>query len=306
MNQIACGGKVFIVGEYACIEGGPALLGTIAPEFSITIERSNDCAPSSSMHEQSPAGLYLRSQEHVLKGVRLIWDDPYATPIGVGSSSAQFILSVAAIAHLKGQPLPTAKSILELYWKTVGQSQGIRPSGADVVAQWVGGNILFRNKPFECRSLRPWSSDAQFILAYTGHKAKTHEHLLKLEQAGFPHAYRSSLQHLDNLTLKALQAWEDADARSLGLTLNEYQSALLKAGLASAEFTAALGEIQKLSGVLGCKGSGAQGGDCVLLLVERPHTQEIMQSLSSRGWQPQVIQWTTSCPINATDLGRTS
>jgi mevalonate kinase len=288
--QFGCSGKIFIVGEYACIEGGPSLLGTIGPDFSLTVARDGE--QSHPFAKQSPAGLYLDSVAEVWREFKFEWRDPYDTPIGVGSSSAQFLLSVAAVAKLRREALPSASEVLKLYWKTVGTSQGIRPSGADVVAQWLGGPVVVQNEPFMTRKLQPWKNDdAEFVLAFTGQKAKTHEHLKELRSRGFPEAFRDTLARLNEITLGAVEAWEIENSVLLGKSLTSFQNALDVGGLASPDFSAQLESLAKVPGVLGCKGTGAQGGDCVLFLVERTRRDSIFEALRAQGWSPFQAQW---------------
>lgn len=292
MFKFTCGGKVFITGEYSCIEGGPALLTTVGPSFTLIVEeKSEGTAASMPFADASPAGIYLNSNRAALEGTRLTWKDPYDTPIGVGSSSAQFLLSVAVVAHLMDRPLPKADEVLDLYWKTVGASQGLRPSGVDVVAQWLGGPIVVRNAPFQAHKLSPWreADDAVFALAFTGKKARTHEHLQMLHAHGFPDAFASAFTELNAVTSRSIEAWEKQDAHLLGRSLTEYQRALAKHGLAPSDFTGELEKVASLSGVLGCKGSGAQGGDCVLLLIDRAAYGEVAESMRGRGWQPLLM-----------------
>jgi len=290
-----CAGKVFIVGEYSCIQGGPSLLGTVGPEFTLNVLDD----PSQKQHEfpfaaQSPAGLYLNAipDQSIFTEKRLEWIDPYLAAIGVGSSSAQFLLSVAAVAKLMDRPLPSAQEVLGLYWNTVGTSQGVRPSGNDVVAQWVGGPVIVRNNPYETRKLKPWSGGtAEFLLAFTGSKARTHEHLKALSQRDFPQAYGSVFERLDEITTRSIEAWEKQNPTKLGLTLSAYQRALGEGGLAAHSFTDQLEEMEAWEGVYGVKGSGAQGGDCVLFLIESEFRIPIGQKLFTLGWQPISVEW---------------
>lgn len=291
--RFSCPGKIFIAGEYACIEGSPALVCAVGPEFSLEINKSAQ-SKKHPFAELSPAGLYLAQHISLLDGITLSWNDPYATPIGVGSSSAQFLLSIAAISYLQDKPLPSAEEVLNLYWQTVGISQGLRPSGLDVVTQWIGGPLVVQNEPFSLRKLSNVDCGAKFVLAYTGAKAKTHEHLKRLEANGFPKKYSRCLTQLRDLTLKAVAAWEALRAVELGQTLNDYQTALSLGGLAPADFTAQIRTVQGWPGVLGCKGTGAQGGDCVLLLVESGAVNSIHENIKKLGWQPFDPEWTTN------------
>lgn len=295
-DHFRCAGKVFIVGEYACIEGGPALVTTVAPEFSLRVFRddSKESCPSP-FAAQSPAGLYLAKKQDVTKNTRFEWLDPYVTPIGVGSSSAQFLLTVAAIAKLEGKPLPSSEQVLRLYWDIVGDTQGLRPSGVDVLAQWMGGPVLVCNEPFSARRLRAWNPNkAGFVLAFTGKKAKTHDHLKELRERGFPQSFRNIMQRLSVVTAEAANFWEASDERNLGLALNRYQEILTDGALSPADFARQVAEAQKWAGVLGCKGTGAQGGDCILFLAEASAYNDVAKRIQSHGWQPIVPEWANS------------
>jgi mevalonate kinase len=287
-TRFSCAGKVFITGEYACLEGGAALVATIGPRFELAVERGDGTSPFA---DESPAGRLLRASAETTRGWSFEWRDPYSTPIGVGSSSAQFVLTLAAIARLRGVEPPSARHVLAMYWETVAASQGVRPSGVDVIAQWQGGPLLARNDPFETERLSEWRGDAAFVLAYTGAKAKTHEHLQELQRRGFPGAHKAAFSRLNAITGDAVLAWRAQDAANLGTALTRYQHALLDAGLAPSDFTALIDEVLNLPGVLGGKGSGAQGGDCVLLLVNGSELDRVSNALRQRGWLPQTIEW---------------
>lgn len=304
--RLACPGKIFITGEYSCISGGPALLGTVGPAFELFVEPISavsgtprdreSTAPAlafeSPFHPNSPAGLLLRKYADDVKDQVFRWIDPYETAIGVGSSSAQFILSLAAIAKLREEPLPSPGDALRLYWNIVGDSQGTRPSGADVVAQWIGGPIVFRNEPFSADKLGPWDDASVFVLAHTGKKAKTHEQLASLRERGFPSAFRPVLRSLDAVTKTAIAAWRIGDAKALGAALNDYQRVLTEGDLAAPQFTTKFTEVQKWPGVLGCKGTGAQGGDCLLFLVTPTSYDSVADRIRAEGWSPIRANWT--------------
>lgn len=258
----SCPGKVFVVGEYSCLIGGPALLLTCEPRFTFS----------------------------GTEGFR----DPYKTLIGVGSSSAQFILSVAV--SKKGYAKKTPEKFLKLYWKSHlshGGARSICPSGVDVVAQVVGGPVLVRNKPFSARKL-PFFKGARFILAFTGKKIRTHEHLSELVTRGFPMHFKDSLRNLRRCTLDVVSAWLSMDAQNLGDRLNQYQKLLFDASLCPEKHFKKIQEIQGWSGVFGAKGSGAQGGDCVILLIDHKKEAALKQKLREQfGWKAWCPKWTS-------------
>ena len=256
--EFRCPGKVFILGEYAALRGTPALIGAIEPDFRLQLScdpgsrrregsgrtrgdliifRENDEVASpharndeskfngpSPFHPDSPAGrLYLNNQK-LFKDYTLNWNDPYKTPIGVGSSTAQFLLILKSLYHLKKMPLPTPPEILDLYWKY--SSSKLRPSGCDLMAQFFGGIHAIKNSPFKIKEYKPLENDVTWLLTYTGEKIKTHEQLGELYNKGFPQNYEPALKELDRIILCGLHAWEVHDMSALGKSLNEFHDCL--------------------------------------------------------------------------------
>ena len=313
--QYSCPGKIFILGEYACLKGTPALIGTLSPFFSLTVNPTtqrekhilkNSAQPFGASHSEkyasrafpfhmdSPAGKLLIDNKAITKNYHLMWNDPYEVPIGVGSSTAQFLLSMALISHLKRVALPIADEILEMYWKYSWTEGSVKPSGCDLIAQYLGGVLAIKNSPLGTKKFSLWKNNKiTWILAFTGEKVKTHEQLSVLFQKGFPKGYETALHILDELILKGIQAWEKENAFELGSIMNQYQDALHK-NIISSSFTEQIQKIQKWDGVYGCKGSGAQGGDSVLLFVKQELASHIQNKLQKINWKPFVIEWVTA------------
>lgn len=290
MFELRCPGKVFLLGEYACLEGFPALVGTLAPEFSLRLTK--DGFHPFPFAPESPAGRYLSRHADRLAEYSLEWVDPYHAPIGVGSSSAQFVLAVEAVACLEDRPRPSPIELLQLYREITDTVQAVRPSGADVVAQATGGVVLVHGDDAP-QSLPPWKAEGVFLLAFTGRKTKTHEHLSELKARGFPGRFAQALRELGDITRNGAEAWDRGDAVTFGKSLMSYQRALAAAGLAPADFTAAIERAAGWPGVIGCKGSGAQGGDCALFLVENRAKEDVRARILEVGWEPRDVRWSS-------------
>lgn len=288
MIDAQCGGKVILFGEYAVIEGGPALVVSCEPSFKITatpVGSINQRAGRHPFADQSPAGLFLNSCRPKWEQYDLQWDDPYQTPIGVGSSSAQFVLSINVVRRIQGLRPMSLEQVLDLYWNTVGSTQGLRPSGADVAAQYKGGALVFSNRPVKCDELGAPEWSSQFLLAFTGIKAKTHEHLIQLCQRGFPREFSLMLDQLNALTLRAQDLWTTPHADKFGELMNEYQAILEHNIDSPAEYRKKISALQNSAGVLGAKGCGAQGGDCVLVLADSQDLDPCRRAIEAVGWQ---------------------
>lgn len=298
INVYHCGGKVIILGEYSVLVGGQAVVGALKPEFELKVRRTDSYGIVHSFAPESAVGrLITRAQvQHsdALGGVHFQWTDPYRTPIGVGSSSAQFILAYRAIHDLLSMKAPDSAVLLEDYWETVGNSQGMRPSGADVVAQNEGGVIVFRNHPFHLRKLdeEPFAGQGMsFWLAYTGSKIRTHEHLKQLSERGFPVAFAGMLQGMEELVVAGLTAWRAGDATRLGDAMNRYQDIMNKAALSNEAVVNEITRAREWPGVLGCKGSGAQGGDSALFLIEDASKPQLEQHCHALGWELYPVKF---------------
>lgn len=293
---VQCPGKIFLFGEYACLDGGPSLLLTLKPFYSLTAKPSADGKRHlPAFDPASPAGVFLLQHAKDLGGWRLEWNDAGVAAMGTGSSSAQFLLSLAADVKVSGRAMPSVDVILRLYWDIVGGSLGLRPSGADLVAQFFGGPVVVRTDGGVAHEkLTPWSGQtgAEFILVFTGRKIATHDHLKALHARGFPERFRAMNEALNAITASAIAAWKIRDTAGLGRQMNAYRAELTKARLAPESFSDAVASVSKIPGVLGCKGSGAQGGDCVVLLVECSKNPDAVSAIKEIGWKSVSPQWT--------------
>ena len=285
--EFSCPGKIFILGEYACLKGTPALVGTIEPSFRLALH--NNPGVNIPFHKDSPGGKLYSDNQDLFKDYQLEWHDPYKNPIGVGSSTAQFLLILKALCHLQEIELPAPSEILNLYWKYT--SSTLRPSGCDLIAQIYGGIHVIKNSPFKIKEFKPLNDKYEWLLAYTGEKIKTHEQLEELHSKGFPGNYEGALKELDNIIFSGLRAWEAHDITTLGKSLNKFHD-ILHEKIVASSFTDKIRTIQKWPGVLGCKGSGAQGGDCVLVLTNKEKAQYICENIKKDfNWQSFEITW---------------
>ncbi|MBI2608041.1 MAG: hypothetical protein HYW47_00375 [Deltaproteobacteria bacterium] len=292
-NKIySCPGKVFILGEYACLKGTSALVGTFLPRFELKLlrKKKHEIKILIPFHKDSPAGKLLLNNQELLSEYTLQWMDPYKTPIGVGSSSAQFLLSLNAVRDLKKKKLSSQEDILKEYWH-YNPTHIYKPSGCDVMAQLIGGITVIKNEPLKTKSVPLWRDESSsFLLAFTGEKVKTHEQLKELYQKGFPHKYAPTLSRLDNLVLNGISAWERENPELLGKVINQYQQ-VLHTSLVSTSYHSLIESIQSLPFVYGCKGSGAQGGDSLLILYKKKEEEKLKDFLKRNKLEIYKIQW---------------
>jgi hypothetical protein len=190
-------GKTFLVGEYLALVGGPSLLLSTGPRFSLTVEADEraDLHPGP-FHSLSPAGKYLTRHQRDLSRFDFKFSDPHLGRGGLGASSAQWVLLHAfrrglheALLNEQSGSLDPASvewsALLDEYRNCAWTGEGAAPSGADVVSQITGGITLFDGREFQVRRLTWGFPSLSFTLVRTGEKLATHDHLKRPQAA--PH-----------------------------------------------------------------------------------------------------------------------
>jgi mevalonate kinase len=259
-------GKTFLVGEYLALVGGPSILLSTGPRFSMRVEadESADLRPGP-FHAQSPAGKYLVRHQRDLSRFQFEFSDPHVGKGGLGASSAQWLLLHALRKGLYQNPLPIRpeaiewSALLDEYRTCAWSGEGAAPSGADVVSQLCGGVTLYDGREFKAGRLE-WSfSSLSFTLVRTGEKLATHEHL-KGPQAAPHEALRACVS-------EARTAFETSDEARLIKAVGHYAEALAQSGRVATATLKLLAEIRAQSDwALAAKGCGAMGADVILIL----------------------------------------
>ena len=244
-ERVLAPGKLVIVGEYAVVDGGPALVLAIDRGVRCDVLRRDGPlrieTPDGDARFVRPA---LRDQPgHFVFGAWNPVDLPGKPGFG-GSAAACVAACVAA-----GRPVSDAFAIHH----TV-QGSG---SGADVAAAAHGGMIRFERG--EARPVPP----VQPVVVYSGESARTGPRV---------QAYRAWADRRDFVRRSAelVDAFHDDPVR----TLHE-AGALLRAMAEAAELayrTPGLDRIEALARAHGgaAKPSGAGGGDCAVALFNDP------------------------------------
>lgn len=272
-------GKTFLCGEYLALVGGPSLVLATGPRFVADFEvlprPSSGAAPFAS---QSPAGRWIDSHASSFANVEIRFLDPHRGLGGLGASSAQFALVYARSKSWDSldPALVDWAALLSDYRACAFDGVGTPPSGADVVAQLVGGVTWFDGVRNVARRLQWNFGGLGFTLLRTGVKLATHEHLKKPQAA--PH------EALRRAVAKATTAFEESDGALLVDAVGETREALSSAGLTAEGTRSLLAEIEAAElGVEASKGCGAMGADVILLLHDVGHRQRIETWARARG-----------------------
>ena len=267
-KKISFPSKTFLIGEYAVLEGAPAVLLNTEPRFSfsITEQKGENC-----FHSQSPAGQWLNLHPEILKSFHIEYQDPYEERGGFGFSSAQFNLVYLLGEMLKGHAFE--KNDLLQMWRAYRALafKGQIPSGADVISQWLGDVCLFSFNPFEAYSISWPFADLDFFLIRTEVKLNTWEHLDQIKEENF--------SGLSSIVKKAIACMDKSNKEGFISALDEYALELQKQGLVHQNTESFLNKIKTIKSVITAKGCGAMGAEVVAVFFDPKNREEVRASL---------------------------
>ncbi len=260
--EISIPSKTFLVGEYLALQGGPSLLVSTSPLFRLVAETFGE-GRCEGIHPSSPAGQFVRDRANSFSGMNLRFEDPHSGKGGFGASGAEF-LSVFILSLLtQPQGLQnlsnlSAESVWAQFRSYHPGDQGRAPSGADVMAQLVGGFAEFSNSPFRIHKRRWNFLDLDFLLVRTGRKIPTHQHLKNLQLG--------SLSDLRDILRDCDQALTESNGSAFMDGIRAYANRLDQRGWLAQESKSLVEELQPMLPEVLIKACGALGAD-VLLFV---------------------------------------
>jgi len=265
--------KTFVIGEYAALRGGPALIANTSPRFRMVFDVRGE-SQVGHIHPSSPAGLWIRAHREDFVGVTAEFFDPHESRGGFGASSAQFDFCYlwSKIKNQSLTDLAQGLDSLNLFqsFRSHCEENNIPGSGADVVAQALGGVTLFQANPF---SAEVWDwpfKDISMGLFHTGKKVNTHTHLSALTNVDF-----SSLVRIDQEGCEAFRLGKSEDFVE---RISAYRWELERLNLVADHSQNLLRQLSEIPEVLSSKGCGALGADVLLALYRTADAEKVQAS----------------------------
>jgi phosphomevalonate kinase len=293
MMKLRAPGKLFLAGEYAVLEGGPALLCGIDRFLEATVSEARALSilhrPSGIVWDGGPAPEELRFAVRAVQlakpvqPFRLVYENDFALEgrkLGLGGSAAATVLAVRA-----ARPDLDEARQLSLAAAAHWIEQGGSGSGGDVAACALGGVI-------EVRSRFPWSSaeeamhadllhanpiaarriptppDLRLLLAFAGEPADTRV-LVRKVRALEPLQRRRHFQRISRACESLTRALTIHDTDNVLQAVREGAAAMAALGEAAHApiVNEALARICAIAASAGAaaKPSGAGGGDCAVV-----------------------------------------
>ena len=304
-------GKLVISGDYAVLDGAPAIVGAASPRATVTL------APADTFGVRS-TGFNDAEYAFTVKGPRLEWAGKAsplplvdavwrmlapATPapfmleldtsafsrdgrkLGLGSSAAVAVALTGALAAWLELEVDIEASAQRAH----RDFQGGKGSGLDIATSFAGGLIVFTVDNRTVESI-PWPEDLVAAVLWSGVPASTAERLEKLYQSE-PHPTREALA---DAAFVAAYAWQANDIEEIlvatsrfGVSLRSFSDAydLDIFGAGHAEL-AALAEHEALV----YKPCGAGGGDAGIVLGrDRKHVDGFVKRATERGFTEMPV-----------------
>lgn len=302
-------GKLVWLGEYAVLEGAPALVVAVNRRARVRLVEANGHAAAPTTRGDD-GGWHVEPQvvdavaralgsdpDTVTAGLRAEVDSQALfaragadrVKLGLGSSAALTVAMAAALCALADRPLPRIEALIRAHRR----GQGDRGSGVDVAAALHGGASVYRRDALgpRCEPVR-LPTALQWCCVWSGRPASTGQLLAGMSawRARSPAHYDAAMATLEAVAEAGVDAIARDDADGLLGAMREYARQLASlsessgVGIASREHHQ-IGAVADACRVV-YKSCGAGGGDVgVAMATDSLALAEFRRRLLRRGWQ---------------------
>ena len=269
--EISCPAKTFVLGEYAVLDGGPALIMNTAPRFICRIQKSAG-SRLPLLPENSPAGQWILKNPQDFQSTQMDWFSAYGQKGGLGFSSAQFNILYAYSFILREGAIDqiSPREIWRSYRSL--QFEGFMPSGADVVSQWVGGVGVFEQNPLSVETLTSALPDLHCLILRTGDHFATYKYLKDFELG--------DVSQLKRIAEEGIQAIKKQDEEAFVSAVNDYRRELERKHYITKKSKALLEKISRIKAVRACKACGAMGAEILVVFYSAQDEEEVRREMS--------------------------
>lgn len=239
-----------MLGEYAILQNGRALLLAHGPNFDVTT--GNEAGNKPAFHPESAAGKASRLLHINLSTLK--FRDPHQGKGGFGGSGAEFLSVLAAKKNNPGNEA-FAWEAWDLYKKL-----GCSGSGADLLAQGSTKSAALLSVDLNQRKLGLFplgKLGIQATLFHTGRKLPTHVHLEEKSTL--------NVETLTQIADRGIMGCSEGKTAIFLESVRAYGKELARLDLVAGHSAAALKSLDRIKEVLAAKGCGAMGSDVLLV-----------------------------------------
>jgi mevalonate kinase len=303
--------KVILFGEHFVVYGNPAILASIDRRITVSAKKGKEGKVT--IKSDIAAGEFEGSTFRLIEGVNartaldplyfaarhaldarkqktgleitIKSDIPYG--VGLGSSAASLVATIAAVESLLGRP--DKKKICE----SAIEAERIihkNSSGADCYVSTFGGLIYYSRgggfKKVDSKIKLP------LVIGDTGIKHNTGElvsSVRKLKEAN-QMAFGGLMSQAKDICNQALNALGSGNIDHLGMLMNESQLLLERLGV-SHEKADELIDVARRSGALGAKMTGAGGGGAIIAIApSKEEGERVAAGIKSAGFAAYEVE----------------
>ncbi len=293
-------GKALLCGEYAVLEGAPAVVAAVDRRLSVTWSES-----SAPMSPEGDATL-RRARDELGPLPRSVMVDASDLQqghikLGLGSSAAAAVATAGASFATHGHELGDSETLQRVFSIALEGHSSVAPqgSGVDVAASTFGGFLRFTRTDdgAETQTLkRP--VDLVMRLVWTGHAARTSELLGKVHalRQDNPTEHRTCMDRLSERAHGFASAFEEGNATDVIAGAASYSNAMAMLGAAAGapivdERLGRAGALAtRFSG--SAKPCGAGGGDVAVAFFLDPDAAKGFElACKDDGLHPIDVSW---------------
>jgi phosphomevalonate kinase len=281
-------GKIFLVGEYAVLEDGPAVLAALTRHASAQFIPGTSAMSKLVREAVARAKLEIGEAASALPpGSVLVNTDDFhqgESKVGLGSSSATAVSAVGALFECAGVAvLQNRERIYSIALAAHRAAQGGKGSGADVAAAVHGGLIRVEGHKAGTPSVEPLAAPAglHLVVFWTGKSVAT-AGMIEGVQAfakADPTAYREIIGSLREIAGRFIAEIRAGRATGAVAAAGRYGKRLAMLGTAAGVpivtdvFSRASDLAKELGGI--AKPSGAGGGDVGVAMFATPEAARL-------------------------------
>ncbi len=296
-------GKALLCGEYAVLEGAPAVVAAVDRRVRVTwtderiaMSLEVEATLRRAQAEVGPAGRSLRVDASELRQNRI--------KLGLGSSAAAAAAAAGAVFASHGHDLEDRSTRQRLFACALEGHASIAPqgSGVDVAASTFGGFLRFERNDERVDTRRLEVPDELHIrLIWTGQAARTSELIKKVKELRRkdPSRYCACMERLVELSARFASAFDTGNAPGVVAEAAAYCAAMKVLGDAAGapileeRLERAAELAARFSG--SAKPCGAGGGDvAVAFFVELTAAERFELACNDEGLHPIDVSWGAS------------
>jgi len=261
INSLDLGSSGFFIGESFQPERGGQEARTKLEPLRIAIQRVLD-------RSKKGAGVSVEIRSSI----------PVAA--GLGSSAAVAAAVVAAVSRLLDVTL-SKEEAFRIAYEAERFVHGT-PSGIDPAISTHGGVLLFRkDKGFTPLDVK---EEIPLVIGDTGMERSTGElvAMVRKRRKQYPSIIDHIIKTGGEIALRAVEALETGDLRTLGELMNFNQALLYTIGVSNESLERLVYAARK-AGALGAKLTGAGGGGCMIALCLPEKTEPVAEAIERAG-----------------------